>query len=93
MFVLQEMVSVAVQKVQDMEDIIKDTNKNDTNGSLPSNGNDPYKHFVRYGFFVFHSKNEFVLFRAYLTLQSSSFSIFLPESSVFVLLLCCLIAT
>ncbi|TDH16275.1 hypothetical protein EPR50_G00018190 [Perca flavescens] len=41
----QEMVSVAVQKVQDMENIIKDTNKNDTNGSLPSNGNDPYKHF------------------------------------------------
>ncbi|XP_032396155.1 rho guanine nucleotide exchange factor 38 isoform X1 [Etheostoma spectabile] len=41
----QEMVSVAVQKVQDMEDIIKDTNKKDTNGSLHSNGNDPYKHF------------------------------------------------
>lgn len=43
---LQEMVSVAVQSVQDMENIIKDPNKIDTNGSLHSNGNDPYKHFV-----------------------------------------------
>ncbi|KAF7662230.1 hypothetical protein LDENG_00241910 [Lucifuga dentata] len=41
----QEMVSVAVQNVQDMENIIKDTNKSDTNGSVHSNGNDPYKHF------------------------------------------------
>ncbi|XP_029907457.1 rho guanine nucleotide exchange factor 38 [Myripristis murdjan] len=41
----QEMVSVAVQSVQDMENIIKDPNKIDTNGSLHSNGNDPYKHF------------------------------------------------
>ncbi|XP_049427873.1 rho guanine nucleotide exchange factor 38 isoform X1 [Epinephelus fuscoguttatus] len=41
----QEMVSVAVQNVQDMEDMIKDPNKNDTNGSSHNNGNDPYKHF------------------------------------------------
>ncbi|XP_042249906.1 rho guanine nucleotide exchange factor 38-like [Thunnus maccoyii] len=41
----QEMVSVAVQKVQDMENVIKEPNKNDTNGSSHSNGNDPYKHF------------------------------------------------
>ncbi|XP_074485380.1 rho guanine nucleotide exchange factor 38 isoform X3 [Sebastes fasciatus] len=37
----QEMVSVAVQNVQDMEDMIKD----DINGSSHTNGNDPYKHF------------------------------------------------
>ncbi|KAK5865581.1 hypothetical protein PBY51_019843 [Eleginops maclovinus] len=42
---IQEMVSVAVQKVQDMEDMIKDPNRNDINGSLHLNGNDPYKHF------------------------------------------------
>ncbi|XP_054459800.1 rho guanine nucleotide exchange factor 38 isoform X1 [Anoplopoma fimbria] len=36
----QEMVSVAVQNVQDMEDIIKDPN-----GSSDINGNDPYKHY------------------------------------------------
>ncbi|KAL7405196.1 hypothetical protein ABVT39_025106 [Epinephelus coioides] len=41
----QEMVSVAVQNVQDMEDMIKDPNKNDTNSSSHNNGNDPYKHF------------------------------------------------
>uniref|UniRef100_A0A3P8UM01 Dynamin-binding protein n=1 Tax=Cynoglossus semilaevis TaxID=244447 RepID=A0A3P8UM01_CYNSE len=41
----QEMVSVAVQNVQDLENIVKDPNKNGTNGSLHSNGNDPYKHF------------------------------------------------
>uniref|UniRef100_G3PZY6 Dynamin-binding protein n=1 Tax=Gasterosteus aculeatus TaxID=69293 RepID=G3PZY6_GASAC len=41
----QEMVSVAVQNVQDMEDILKDPNKNLTNGSSDTNGNDPYKHF------------------------------------------------
>ncbi|KAL6110767.1 arhgef38 [Pungitius sinensis] len=41
----QEMVSVAVQNVQDMEDIIKDPNKNLTNGSSDTNGNDPYKHY------------------------------------------------
>lgn len=50
---LQEMVSVAVQNVQDMEDMIKDPIKNLTNGSSENNGNDPYKHFVRYGFFPF----------------------------------------
>lgn len=48
--VLQEMVSVAVQNVQDMEDMIKDPNKNDTNGSSHNNGNDPYKHFVSAAF-------------------------------------------
>ncbi|XP_018551218.1 rho guanine nucleotide exchange factor 38 [Lates calcarifer] len=41
----QEMVSVAVQSVQDMENIVKDPNKNGTNGSLHNNGSDPYKHF------------------------------------------------
>ncbi|KAM9856625.1 rho guanine nucleotide exchange factor 38 [Aulostomus maculatus] len=40
----QEMVSVAVQSVQDMENIVKDPNKKDSNGSS-CNGNDPYKHF------------------------------------------------
>lgn len=39
------MVSVAVQNIQDMENIVKDP-KNDTNSSLHNNGNDPYKHFV-----------------------------------------------
>ncbi|KAM9362833.1 rho guanine nucleotide exchange factor 38 [Symphorus nematophorus] len=42
---IQELVSVAVQNVQDMENIIKEPNKNGTNGSLHTNGNDPYKHF------------------------------------------------
>ncbi|XP_037621243.1 rho guanine nucleotide exchange factor 38 isoform X1 [Sebastes umbrosus] len=37
----QEMVSVAVQNIQDMEGMTKD----DTNGSSHTNGNDPYKHF------------------------------------------------
>ncbi|KAM3865497.1 rho guanine nucleotide exchange factor 38 [Diretmus argenteus] len=41
----QEMVSVAVHNVQDMEDIIKDPGRIDTNGSLYNNNNDPYKHF------------------------------------------------
>lgn len=41
----QEMVSVAVQNVHDLENIVKDPNKNGTNGSSLSNGNDPYKHF------------------------------------------------
>ncbi|XP_061573397.1 rho guanine nucleotide exchange factor 38 isoform X2 [Cololabis saira] len=41
---VQEMVSVAVQNVTNMENIIKDSNKNDTNGSN-HNGKDPYKHF------------------------------------------------
>nr|XP_019956819.1 PREDICTED: rho guanine nucleotide exchange factor 38 [Paralichthys olivaceus] len=42
---IQEMVSVAVQNIQDMENIVKDPNKNGINGSLHNNGNDPYKHF------------------------------------------------
>ncbi|XP_056136446.1 rho guanine nucleotide exchange factor 38-like [Lampris incognitus] len=42
----QEMVSVAIQNVQDLENIIKDPNKIDTNGSLHNKNNDPYKHFV-----------------------------------------------
>ncbi|XP_051240136.1 rho guanine nucleotide exchange factor 38 isoform X2 [Dicentrarchus labrax] len=42
---LLDMVSVAVQNVQDMENIVKDPNRNGTNGSSHSNGNDPYKHF------------------------------------------------
>ncbi|XP_028312137.1 rho guanine nucleotide exchange factor 38 [Gouania willdenowi] len=41
----QEMVSVAVQNVHDMENIVKDPNRTDTNGSSHSNGNDPYKRF------------------------------------------------
>ncbi|XP_029368442.1 rho guanine nucleotide exchange factor 38 isoform X2 [Echeneis naucrates] len=41
----QEMVSVAVQNVQDMENIVKEPNKNGTNDSWHNNGNDPYKHF------------------------------------------------
>lgn len=41
----QEMVSVAVQNVQHMENIIKDPNKNGTNGSVHTYGYDPYKHF------------------------------------------------
>ncbi|KAI3353135.1 hypothetical protein L3Q82_019686 [Scortum barcoo] len=41
----QEMVSVAIQNVQDMENIVKDPNKNGTNGSVQTNGCDPYKHF------------------------------------------------
>ncbi|XP_075888072.1 rho guanine nucleotide exchange factor 38 [Nelusetta ayraudi] len=41
----QEIVSVAVQNVDNMESIIKEPNKNGTVGSSLSNGNDPYKHF------------------------------------------------
>ncbi|KAK2817133.1 hypothetical protein Q5P01_025324 [Channa striata] len=41
----QELVSVAVQNDQDMENIVKDPNKSDANSSLHKNGNDPYKHF------------------------------------------------
>ncbi|CAK6958534.1 rho guanine nucleotide exchange factor 38 [Scomber scombrus] len=41
----QEMVSVAVQNIQDMENVVKEPNKNDTNGLSHNNGNDPYKHF------------------------------------------------
>ncbi|CAJ1052376.1 rho guanine nucleotide exchange factor 38 [Xyrichtys novacula] len=42
---IQEMVSVAVQNVKDMESIIKEHCKNGTNGLSHNNGNDPYKHF------------------------------------------------
>ncbi|XP_072241103.1 rho guanine nucleotide exchange factor 38 isoform X1 [Leuresthes tenuis] len=41
----QEMVSVAISDVEDLENIIKDSNKNNTNGLSHNNGNDPYKHF------------------------------------------------
>ncbi|KAG8014736.1 Rho guanine nucleotide exchange factor 38, partial [Nibea albiflora] len=42
---VQEMVSVSVQNVQDMQNIVKEQNKNGINGTLHSNGHDPYKHF------------------------------------------------
>ncbi|XP_033822559.1 rho guanine nucleotide exchange factor 38 [Periophthalmus magnuspinnatus] len=42
---IQEMVSVAVQNAHDMENIIKEFNKNNKNGLYHHNGNDPYKHF------------------------------------------------
>lgn len=51
---LQEMVSVAVQNVQDMQNIVKEPNKNGINGTLHSNGHDPYKHFVRLDFFFLY---------------------------------------
>ncbi|CAB1327335.1 unnamed protein product [Coregonus sp. 'balchen'] len=42
----QEMVGVAVQNAADLEDIMKDPDKIDTNGTQHlKNGNDPYKHF------------------------------------------------
>uniref|UniRef100_A0A3Q0SUA4 Dynamin-binding protein n=1 Tax=Amphilophus citrinellus TaxID=61819 RepID=A0A3Q0SUA4_AMPCI len=41
----QEMVSVAFHSVQDVKTIVKDSNKNDANGLVHDNGNDPYKHF------------------------------------------------
>ncbi|KAM9770073.1 rho guanine nucleotide exchange factor 38 [Menidia menidia] len=41
----QEMVSVSISDVKDLGNIIKDSNKNDTNGFSHHNGNDPYKHF------------------------------------------------
>ncbi|KAJ8281068.1 hypothetical protein GJAV_G00063130 [Gymnothorax javanicus] len=42
----QEMISVAVHNVQDLENIIKDPDDIDTNGTLyKKNGGDPYKHF------------------------------------------------
>lgn len=44
-------MSVAVQNVKDMETVIKDPNKIDTNGSLHNNWNDPYKQFVSTLFF------------------------------------------
>ncbi|XP_062334814.1 rho guanine nucleotide exchange factor 38 isoform X1 [Osmerus eperlanus] len=44
----QEMVSIAVQNAPDLENIIRDQDKIDTNATLqPRNGNDPYKHFKR----------------------------------------------
>lgn len=49
---LQELVSVAVQNIQDMENIVKDPNKNDTNSLLRKNGNDPYAYFVSMTFVV-----------------------------------------
>lgn len=62
---LQEIVSVAVQNVQYMENIIKEPNKNGTIGSSHSNGNDPYKHFVSITlFFVNRLKMLVDLFRA-----------------------------
>lgn len=45
-YLLQELVSVAVQNVQDMETIVKEPKKNGIINSSHSNGNDPYKHFV-----------------------------------------------
>lgn len=56
-FSLQELVTVAVQNIQDMENIVKDPNKNDTNSLLHTNGNDPYKHFVSMTLVVLHNKN------------------------------------
>ncbi|XP_013863194.1 rho guanine nucleotide exchange factor 38 isoform X2 [Austrofundulus limnaeus] len=41
---IQEMVSVAVQNVKEIENIIKDPSKNDLNGSSHNNSNDPYKY-------------------------------------------------
>uniref|UniRef100_A0A3Q3Q0E6 Dynamin-binding protein n=1 Tax=Monopterus albus TaxID=43700 RepID=A0A3Q3Q0E6_MONAL len=41
----QDMVYVAVENAQDLENIIKGPNENGTNCSLPSNGSDPYMHF------------------------------------------------
>uniref|UniRef100_H3DL01 Dynamin-binding protein n=1 Tax=Tetraodon nigroviridis TaxID=99883 RepID=H3DL01_TETNG len=41
----QELVSVAVQNVLDMGDIVKEPTKNGMAHSSHSNGNDPYKHF------------------------------------------------
>lgn len=54
MTLLQEIVSVAVQNVQDMENIIMEQNKNGTIGLSHSNGNDPYKHFVSLTFVANH---------------------------------------
>lgn len=39
-------MSVAVQSVQDVKNIVKDSNKNDGNGLVHDNGYDPYKVFV-----------------------------------------------
>lgn len=62
---LQEMVSVAVQNVQEMENIIKDPTKNGINSSSHNNGYDPYKHFVSKPFSLL-----LLLFRAWFTLLS-----------------------
>lgn len=41
------MISIAMQNAQDLEAIMKDPDKIDTNGFLAKkNGNDPYKKFV-----------------------------------------------
>lgn len=41
------MISIAVQNAQDLEAIMKDPDKIDTNGfQQKRNGNDPYKQFV-----------------------------------------------
>lgn len=41
------MEGVAVQNAADLEDIMKDPDKIDTNGTQHlKNGNNPYKHFV-----------------------------------------------
>jgi len=41
------MISIAVQNAQDLETIMKDPDKIDTNGfQHKRNGNDPYKQFV-----------------------------------------------
>ncbi|KAG9344138.1 hypothetical protein JZ751_012620 [Albula glossodonta] len=43
---IQELISVAVHNVQDLENIIKDPDKPSNNGSqYKKNGGDPYKHF------------------------------------------------
>ena len=42
----QEMVSVAIHNVQDLEIIVKDSHKHITNGTCHENTPDPYKHFV-----------------------------------------------
>lgn len=58
---------MAVQNVQDVENIVKDPNKNDANSLLHQNGNDPYKHFVivalltivtSFTFLCFHASRE-----------------------------------
>lgn len=51
------MVSVAVQSVQDVKNIVKDSNKNDGNGLVHDNGYDPYKVFVSVLFVVLQCKN------------------------------------
>lgn len=56
------MVSVAVQNVKDMENVVKEPNKNDTNGLSHSNGNDPYKHFVSMAILVLYFIMKCLLF-------------------------------